>query len=175
MLIMKLKRYYGNINVTKSIVEFVEAEVDEETGIVTESDTPLLEGEAREIGFADYTDDDTKIRAMSFCMQRGEFELTFSNCLRNPLCLKLKGAHRHRGLLIFSDPNKHLEANAILLGYASQSVAMERRSLTNVEQFRRDFYKLLYDHTGDDVRLVVSNDGIVVDNNPGEVTMPSYL
>lgn len=158
-----MKRYYGSANVTKSTVEF------------THDGRVLLRCEAREIAFADYEDGQKKMKTSCFCMQRGEFDLKFANTLRNPLCLKLKGAHNHRGLLIYCDPETDMEANAVLLGYADAEVEPGKRQLKDVERCRRDVVEMLYRHMGDTARLVVTNEGVVYDKEEFVDFMPTYL
>lgn len=160
---MTVKRYYGSANVTKSLVEF------------SHDGTVLLRCEAREIAFADYEDGQKKMKTSCFCMQRGEFDLKFANAFRNPLCLKVKGAHNHRGLLIYCDTETEMEANAMLLGYADAEVAPNQRRLKDVEKCRRDFVEMLYRHMGEEARLIVMNEGVEYDKEEFVDFMPTYL
>jgi len=152
MLHIKLSRYYGNRNVTKSRF------------LMYYNDELVLECEARELGYKDYEEVQGQRGISYFCMQRGQFKLTFSHAPGNPVCLRLTGVIHHRGLKIYCDEANERCLNAILIGYANENVPMERRKLERVKECKELFQKLMYKHYQDKVDIEVTNDEVVYDS-----------
>ncbi len=152
MVYVRLDRYYGDVNVTKSRLSIVK---DGEA---------LFECEARELGFADYTDDEKKLGMQYKCLPRGEFPLKVVSMPFNPSCLKTHHTHKHRGTVVYGDADVKRKSNAVLIGYAYETTDPRTRSLRNVEECRDRFNEVVSELWGEEFRLVVSNQKLIMNN-----------
>lgn len=154
MIRLKIDRYYGNLNETKSYARLYC------------DDRLLLECEARELGYKDYEENKDNLYIAGFCMQRGVYEMSYSSAPNNRVCFRLKGVRHHRGLKVYCDEDVQRKLNTILLGYADQSVCMEHRRLKDVVACREAFAKILYQHYKEEAWIEVSNENVVYDEDP---------
>ena len=146
MVYVRLDRYYGDVNETKSRLSIVK------NGVA------LFECEARELGFADYTDTEKKHGVQYKCLPRGEFPLRVVTMPFNHACLKTHHTHTHRGTVVWGDVEMKRGRNKVLIGYSIETVKPEFRILKEVERCRDDFNDVVATLWREEIRLVVSND-----------------
>ena len=100
---IKLKRYYGDESVTKSVME-VWMEGEEE---------PRLVCEAREVGFRDY--EDVFNGASSYCMPKGRWRMACGRGPYSPMGVRVVKCPGHRQVFfgyapMYESPTKRAEA-----------------------------------------------------------------
>ena len=144
---LKLTRYYGDVNITKS-----------QLSIEDEAANVLFECEAREYGFLDY-DLSTKDEKgelikgnMYKCMPTGEFQMKVVSASMNPFCLKVHHARLHNGTIIVADSSHEKESKRIHIGFGKKGC-----KLHDVNECGRQYNDLVKEHYGDEFVLVVKN------------------
>jgi len=150
MLKIKLKRYYGDVNTTRSHVE------------IYADDTLLMECEARELGYRDYEEHRGQLYVRDKCIQRGTFGLTFTSAIGNPVALRLAGVIHHRGCLMYPSDHEQRKINTILLGYADSSITESCRPLIRISECRTRFQQILYAHFKEPAEIEVTNENVIV-------------
>ena len=145
-MIVKIQRYYGDGNITKSMVT-----------VLNDQGAVLWEGEAREPRYVDY-DNNEKMKGCSYmCMPRGRYFCKLSSTVDNPMCLRVMGMKGHRGCKLYFEANRDFVMGNVLLGYADEMVPMEYRKLCRVEEARMEFVQMLYKVIGESLQLEVVN------------------
>lgn len=146
MVYVKLDRYYGDVNVTKSTLRIMKGE------------EMLFGCEARELGFADYTDDEKRLGVQYKCLPHGVFPLKVVCLPFNPSCLKTHHTHKHRGTVVYGDVDVERKSNAVLIGYSYGTMDPRARKLRDVKECRDRFNEVVSELWGETFRLVVRND-----------------
>lgn len=89
MITLRLNRYYGTPNITKSFATF-----EDEKGNV------LMKCEAREGRYVDYDSTVKTPGSATFCLGRGEYKLVVDHCIGNAMYLRIYGDKRRMGFYI---------------------------------------------------------------------------
>jgi len=147
MIVVELCRYYGDGNITKSKMS-----VKDDTGRV------LMECEARESRYRRYKLGEVIKGVQTMCLAEGEYALSPTSEVDNPICLKVAHTPSRRVCKICGLVTRNqCKLNKVLIGYADDNVAPEARQLTDIERCRNDFMNLLYDNYGEEMKMRVIN------------------
>ena len=154
MITLRLNRYYGTPNITKSTLTIEDAK-----GNV------LMECEARESGFADYKRGEKHSGSTFLCLGTGEYDLLPANCEGNAICLRIYKDLARRGfyIMVGRDEQVQFMMKRLQLGRGT-SAEPKYRLMTDFAKVREEFQQVLYDNYVDEFRLVVSNEGIEAEN-----------
>lgn len=145
-----LTRYYGDANITKSKLT------------ISIGDNTLMECEAREFAYRDYTE---IFPQCSFhCLPTGVYHCVISSHEDNPSCLRILDAPGHRGAKMYIDARHEKKAKDVLLGFANPNVAPKNRRLERLEEARTQFLGVLYRHWGEQYTLTIDNSQCEVHN-----------
>lgn len=149
MIIINVNRYFGTPNITKSHV------------IISDEDgKELMRCEAREARFVDYALGEKVPGSRFFCLARGEYQLRTTSDEGNPICLKIWREPSRRGFLISCFECKHqFHVCKMNLGYADSGMPPHAH-MCDIDRCREDFMKVLYEHYGEEIKMVVSNNGL---------------
>ncbi len=151
MITLKLNRYYGTPNITKSKLTIEDGEGN-----------ALMRCEAREAQFVDYERTQKVPGSTCFCLGTGEYRLRADHCTGNAICLKIFGDARRRGfyIMVGSDEREQVLPMKLQLGRGTSSEPRYRR-IADFAKVKEEFQKVLYDNYLEEFRMVVSNEGIV--------------
>ena len=154
---IKLKRYYGDESVTKSVME-VWMEGDEE---------PRLVCEAREVGFRDY--EDVFNGASSYCMPKGRWRMACGRGPYSPMGVRVVKCPGHRqvffGYALGGRPllNRKMMGRPVFHyftdeeGHEVEDVAS--RGMKDGEEVFRELDELLYEAfgKGEEMWVIIEN------------------
>lgn len=144
-----LTRYYGSANITKSTFQVFASQ--------DESQKPLLECEAREISFKDYSD--SFPGASHYCLPTGTFALKLRPTVFSPFTPYLTHCPAHRGDSIGWRADVQKQARAILLGASDGGLQPLRRLIRQKATY--DALVQIMEKTlisGEAITLTVRND-----------------
>lgn len=148
MITITLFRYYGDVNITKSLVT-----IENEEGRV------LFRGEARENGFRQYRRGEEFYGHTRYCLAEGEYVLreTTDDCMT--MCYRIVDDPRRRGCRITCfDSKKQATVNKVNVGFANECEDPEIRRMVDIDRAREEFIRIIYENYQMGARLRVTNE-----------------
>lgn len=155
MITLKVTRYYGNVNITKSRITIY----DENTQNI------LFDGEARESRYCDYEKDERVVGKTHMCLGTGTYQLRMSPCQEAVMALVTHKEPTRRGFFILATNRtikKEAMAQRMLIGYPSTGSA-KTKILMRDEEAEESFSKILYDNLQGEFQLIVENKNVIED------------
>ncbi len=153
MVTALLNRYYGDANVTRSVLT-----------LIGDDGNALFECEAREMRYEDYANEEKQVGCSYFCLPRGKFPCKPSSAPNNPICLRVQGVKGHRGTRLYFDEARDIRPNAVLLGYGNKAQQKSCRQLVRIAEARERFLEVMYRHITEEFVLVVENEELRLPN-----------
>lgn len=152
MITLRLTRYYGSGNITKSILA-----IDNERG------ESLMECEARETRFYNYKKGERIIGASYGCLGEGEYALKPASYPGNPVCLRIYNEPSRRGhhIVVGNEEKEQCFTKTIRLGIATEDDPKHRR-ISQFPKTKELFQRIIYDNYLEEFLLVVSNEGVEI-------------
>ena len=148
-MVIKLKRYYGDELVTKSVMEvFMEGE-----------DTPRLTCEAREVRFKDYAE--TFAGASRYCLPRGKWRLTCGCTKFGTMTLRVAKCPGHRCVLLGYDVFRQAVNGMVCMGrVVNPEAPAEERVIDGGMEVYEELERLVYEAYGnaEDFSIEITNE-----------------